>query len=164
MKSILTALSFATAVCAVTPVFAQSAPDGTSAGPVEAPGYSRGRTGGRPVTLAEFQARYRDRLMRADTDHDGRISLAEFMATLHAQPGADGEGRGGDPQRQFQRLDANHDGFITPAEIDAVSAERFARMDANQDGVVTPEERMAARGGGYGGPGGGAVQPLPPPQ
>ena len=44
-------------------------------------------------------------------------------------------------------MDANHDGYVTPAEIDAISAQRFARMDANHDGVVTPDERRAMRGG-----------------
>ena len=163
MKPILIVLAFTAAVCAVTPVIAQPLPGDTStAPPAQRRGYGRG--GGRSVTLAEFQARYRDRLMQADTDHDGRISLAEFMAARQAEPGGGGEGRGGDPERQFQRLDANHDGFVTPAEVDGFSAERFARMDTNHDGVVTPEERMARRGGGYGGSASGAVQPLPPPQ
>ena len=161
MKPILIGLAFTAAVCALTPVAAQPLPGDTSpAQPTQGRGYGRG--GGRSMTLAEFQARYRDRLMQADTDHDGRISLAEFMAARQAEPG--GEGRGGDPERQFQKLDANRDGFITPAEVDAFSAERFARMDSNHDGVVTPEERRAARGGRYDGSPGGAVQPLPPPQ
>ena len=39
-------------------------------------------------------------------------------------------------------LDADHDGFVTVAEIDAASAARFARMDANHDGVVTPDRAL----------------------
>ncbi len=97
------------------------------------------------VTLAQFQMRQRNRLMKADTDHDGRISLAEWTAWQEAHPGPNGVH--GDPARMFARLDLNHDGYITPDEIDAMAARRFARADANHDGVVTPEERAALRGG-----------------
>ncbi len=101
---------------------------------------------GTGMKLAEFQARQRAHVMRADTDHDGRVSLAEWTAWRAAHPGP-GSGRG-DPVKMFHRLDANHDGYITPDEIDAQSARRFARMDANQDGLVTPDERAAMRQGG----------------
>lgn len=107
------------------------------------------------MTLAEFQMRQRNRLMKADTDHDGRISLAEWTAWHQAHPGPNG-GRG-DPGRMFARLDMNHDGYITPDEIDAMSAKRFAHMDANHDGVVTPDERAALHGGE-----GEPAQPLTP--
>ena len=117
------------------------------------------------MTLADYETRQRDRIMRADADHDGRISLAEWTAyQAQRREGSGGEGRGGhwsgggfggDPTRQFQTLDANHAGYVTPAEIDAASAVRFASMDANHDGVVTPDERRAMRGG---------EQTAPPPQ
>jgi Ca2+-binding EF-hand superfamily protein len=113
------------------------------------------------VTLAEYQARSRDRILQADADHDGRVSLAEWTAyQTERREGSNGEGRGGDggrwggrgfggdPARQFQMMDANHDGYVTPTEIDAASAERFARMDANHDGMLTPDERRPMRGGG----------------
>jgi len=64
-------------------------------------------------------------------------------------------------QKMFARLDANHDGFITAAEVDAMQAQRaerikaradrfdpskaFARLDANHDGKITPEEIQAVR-------------------
>jgi hypothetical protein len=132
-------------------------PASDAPGAATPPAYGRGHGGGggwnTPQTLAEFQARYRERLMRADTDGDGRISLAEWTAAHPPRDG--GEGPRGDPAAQFQRLDTNHDGYLEPAEIDAMSAERFARMDANHDGVLTPDERRAMwRGGGRGGEGG----------
>ncbi len=168
MKPVLTILTLAAALATALPALAQPAPSDGPPPPAYQPAAGGG---GGSVTLAEFQARYRTRLMRADTDHDGRISLSEFMAAREGQGRGDGQGAGGapsgrDPDRQFQRLDSNRDGYVTPAEIDAVSAQRFARMDADHDGVLTPQERLAARNhGGFEGQGGGApVQPLPPPQ
>jgi Ca2+-binding EF-hand superfamily protein len=64
-------------------------------------------------------------------------------------------------QRMFARLDANHDGFITKAEVDAVQGQfaqkaakraqrfdgdkMFDRLDANRDGKITTAEAEAAR-------------------
>ena len=49
------------------------------------------------------------------------------------------------PGGGMMRLDANHDGVITRAEMIAEADARFAAMDTNKDGKVTPEERDAAR-------------------
>ena len=158
----------------------------SAGGPHPGAGYgappSGGRGFGRSLTLADYQARFRDRILQADADRDGRVSLAEwtaYRAERRAErqgaegPGGEGQGgegaesgRGGDPARQFERMDANRDGYVTPAEIDAVSAQRFARLDANHDGVLTPDERHAMRGGRGGGVMGDGepTQPLPPPQ
>ena len=112
---------------------------------------------GRSLTLADFQSRFRDRFMRADANHDGRISLAEWQAASAQRPG----GARGDPARIFERMDLNHDGYLTPAEIDAFSAQRFAHMDRNHDGVITPDERLAGRAGRAGGVGAPGVQARP---
>jgi Ca2+-binding EF-hand superfamily protein len=75
---------------------------------------------------------------RADTDGDGRISRAEFVA------------------RRVERLtaaDADGDGTVTREELqvrgDAHRAQRaetrFARLDANGDGAVSREEFTAPR-------------------
>ena len=66
----------------------------------------------------------------------------------------------GHVQKMFARLDANHDGFITKAEVDALQAQRadkaekraakfdpskiFDRIDANHDGKITVAEEQAA--------------------
>ena len=89
------------------------------------------------VDLATFQARHRTRLMRADADHDGRVSEAEWTAWWAAHPGKGPA----DPAKRFRRLDANGDGFVTAEEIDAVTAKRFAHLDDNHDGRVTRAER-----------------------
>ena len=145
-----TSVALAGLLCCASTALAQPAPDQP---PAAHGGASAGdeRYGAASQTLAEFQARYRERLMRADADGDGRITLAEWTAAHPPRDGGEGYGGGrgwGDPARQFQMLDADHDGFVTPAEIDASSAARFTRMDANHDGVLTPDERMAMRHGG----------------
>ena len=89
------------------------------------------------MTLAQFQQRQSERMLAADTDGDGRISLAEWTAR---------PARGkGDPAKLFKRMDANHDGFLDKTEIQSALAFRFRRMDTNGDGIVMPDERMAAR-------------------
>ncbi len=89
------------------------------------------------MTLQAFQQRHERKLLAADTDHDGRVSKAEFLAA--AKPGK------GDPAKRFARLDGNGDGFLDKAEIDAMLAKRFKRLDTNGDGVVSAQERAAAR-------------------
>lgn len=59
---------------------------------------------------------------------------AHMGAHMNAHAGGHGAGHG------FDKLDANKDGSITRAEIDAQAAERFARIDADRDGFVTQAE------------------------
>ena len=45
----------------------------------------------------------------------------------------------------MERLDTDHDGKLTLAELSGPMLARFDRADANHDGIVTPEERAAYR-------------------
>ncbi|TIR74982.1 MAG: acid-shock protein, partial [Mesorhizobium sp.] len=87
------------------------------------------------ITLEKFEARREKAFMRADTDGDGKVSLAEWTA-FQTQRKAKG-----DPAKSFARMDANKDGFVDKSELDAFLAKRFARLDKNGDGVVSAEER-----------------------
>ncbi|GJD76672.1 EF-hand domain-containing protein [Methylobacterium goesingense] len=93
--------------------------------------------GGAGVDLATFLARNRNRILRADADHDGRVSRAEWAAWWDAHPGKGPS----DPAGRFRAIDADGDGFLTAEEIDATSTKRFARLDANHDGRVVRAER-----------------------
>jgi hypothetical protein len=96
---------------------------------------SAGRVAG-GVTLEQFVQRHARKLMAADTDGDGRVSRAEFVAAAKVGKG--------DPAKRFARIDRNGDGMLDKAEIDAMLAKRFARLDSDGDGVLSPAERTAA--------------------
>lgn len=87
----------------------------------------------RNMTLQQFQDRQVAHLKRMDTDHDGRVSLAEWTAWQEAHPGRGGNQA--DPARSFARLDLNHDGYITPDEMAAIAAKRYARMQGGAPGM-----------------------------
>lgn len=78
------------------------------------------------------------RMQRADTDRDGRISQAEFVARRVAR---------------LTAADADHDGMVTREEMRAQAharmqqrAEvRFIRLDANADGALSRDEFTAPR-------------------
>lgn len=88
------------------------------------------------MTIDQFRASRRATIMRADADHDGRISAAEWSAAR--------KGRGA---AMFSRLDANGDGYLDGGELDALLDRRFRRLDANGDGVLSAQEAAAGRKG-----------------
>ena len=51
---------------------------------------------------------------------------------------------GKDAAKDFEKMDANHDGKITRAEHAAGAKQMFTQCDANHDGVVTATEMDAA--------------------
>jgi len=119
-------------------------------------------------------------MMRADTNGDGMISRAEFMAQADARfarMDKNGDGvitadeMGGmasrGPGGGLMAADTNHDGKISRAEFEAQAAAHFAKLDANGDGQISPDEMKAVMermhegmGGGHG-PDGGMMPPPP---
>ena len=94
--------------------------------------------------LATAKARVNQQLAakfaQLDTNHDGKLTLQEFMAV--APPLKAGE----TPQQMITRLDSNHDGKVSAEEFRAPELAKFNRVDANHDGTVTPQEIQAAAG------------------
>ncbi|MDQ6950576.1 MAG: EF-hand domain-containing protein [Mariprofundales bacterium] len=64
-------------------------------------------------------------LKRADTNHDGKVTKAEFIAavTQHAE-------------KRFAHMDANHDGVLDDKDHQA----HFDQMDSNHDGSISRDE------------------------
>jgi Ca2+-binding EF-hand superfamily protein len=100
----------------------------------------------------------------ADTDHDGRISRAEFQAARLARfTELDRNGDGVISREDFSRIlafrpqaapridaliaecDLNHDGKVTREEMARAPARVFDMADANHDGFVDQSELAAAR-------------------
>ena len=127
--------------------------------------------GDEKITLAQFQQRRVDRIMRDDANHDGKVSKDEFVASMKARMaqfaqnggGGDDGGAAPDPQaiadRIFGRMDANADGFITKDEVEKSATDQFNRIDTDHKGYITRDQMRPpggfGGGGGTGGPGGG---------
>jgi Ca2+-binding EF-hand superfamily protein len=93
----------------------------------------QGRGKGNPQRMAQA-------LKKMDTNSDGRVSRSEYKG----------------PQKRFERIDANKDGFLDKVEVDKFlkstalrgqkgkgkgrGQDRFKRMDTNKDGKITREE------------------------
>jgi hypothetical protein len=115
--------------------------------------------GDEKITLAQFQQRRVDQMMKADANSDGKISKDEFIVYIKqrfAERGQDAD----DPDlaarfdAMFARQDKNGDGFITKDEIQQSAADQFARIDTDHKGYVTRNEMRARFRAGQGGPGG----------
>ena len=79
-----------------------------------------------------------------DLDHDGRISLAEYIERF---------------SYAFRRMDANRDGVVDESEqlvkgsprltieqLRSQLAEQYRRQDENRDGALSPKEFLAPPG------------------
>jgi len=97
-------------------------------------------------------------MMRADTNGDGKVSLAEFSAVMDqrftrldkngdgfitADEMSDMPNRG--PGGGVMAADTDHDGKVSHAEFTALTTARFAKLDANSDGQITADEMSAQR-------------------
>lgn len=99
-----------------------------------------------------------------DTNSDGTVSQAEFMAGHEARRhgvdavDANKDGivsrdefiHGGQAKREarFKELDANGDGQLTQDEMAARATAMFSAMDKNADGKLTPDEMHSPKGMG----------------
>ena len=71
-------------------------------------------------------------------------TLLPTMATAHGDDAMHGK-RAAYMEKRFQEMDADKDGKITAAELEAFRAARFAKADTNGDGKLSLEEMDAAR-------------------
>jgi len=95
-------------------------------------------------TLADMQRIEGKEFKRIDADHDGKLSLTEYVYGIPADR----------PDvlrrftRKFELSDRNHDGFVSYDEYMQFCARVVELADANKDGVVTKEEFMAIASSG----------------
>jgi len=94
-----------------------------------------------PQTRADFETMQKSQFDHLDTNHDGVLTKAEFVAAITARMGTTPPDQLID--MMFKRLDTDGDGKATAAEADAAAMARFDMWDTNHDGVLSPEERQA---------------------
>lgn len=85
------------------------------------------------------QQRLEAEFKKLDTDKNGSLSLAEFRAA--AAPVNASES----PDQMLATLDGNKDGKVSSSEYKSKPLANFDRMDSNKDGILTPQEVAAAR-------------------
>lgn len=74
---------------------------------------------------ADAKSKEQKRFARADSNEDGRITVAELV----------------EPRRKaFAKLDANSDGKLSFEEWAVRTTDRFAEADADRNGSLTPTE------------------------
>jgi len=111
-----------------------------AAGPALAQPSPGDANGDGKLALTEFLTLQRQRMLANDANQDGKLAKAEMVAAAKAQ------GRSGLQIDIFWgMIDGDHDGFLTAAEVDKLSARSFARLDKNKDGTLDAAEIAAAR-------------------
>jgi len=96
-------------------------------------------------------ASYTAMFKRIDTDHDDRISRAEWETMADASPMLRAQGLSETNRTNlrtalmagFDQNDSDRDGFLTLDELMAKPLFRFACLDANHDARVTQAEMVA---------------------
>jgi Ca2+-binding EF-hand superfamily protein len=72
------------------------------------------------------------------------VGAGGFAAAGFADDGRDrGERHGGWDRMMLRSMDADEDGTVTRAEIDAAQSARTGEIDADKDGTITAEELVA---------------------
>jgi Ca2+-binding EF-hand superfamily protein len=104
------------------------------------------REGGRHAMMsdADREARAGEMFKRLDADGNGSVSKAEAEAA-QARFQQRGEARDERRDDRFAKLDSDGNGAVSLAEFNARDAERIDRLDANHDGQITPDELAAGR-------------------
>jgi len=86
--------------------------------------------------VAEAQARNRALFTQLDTDKNGQLSPAEFAKVTAPTPAANA-------QPMLARMDGNRDQQVSLIEHRTATLANFDRLDTDKDGVVTPTEMKA---------------------
>ena len=86
--------------------------------------------------IAEAQARNRAFFAQLDGDKNGQLSPAEFAKVTAPVAATNG-------QPMIARMDSNRDQQINLVEHRTATLANFDRLDADKDGVVTPVEMKA---------------------
>jgi len=88
------------------------------------------------AAVAEAKARNQALFVQLDTNKNGQLSPAEFAKVSAAAPAANA-------QPMLARMDGNKDQQVSLVEHRIATLANFDRLDTDKDGVVTPTEMKA---------------------
>ena len=88
--------------------------------------------------IAAIRSRFEAQFAKADTNKDGSLSKAEFMAATAVAPKSTNNGA-----QMVGQLDKNKDGKVSADEYRTPVLARFDAIDSNKDGTITPAEAKA---------------------
>ena len=91
------------------------------------------------LTPDELPARMQSLFVRADTNHDGKLTREELHALAARQTLPTGSQRQSSNDPLFLALDLNHDAVISPDEI-AAAATSLLTLDNDHDGELSASE------------------------
>lgn len=92
------------------------------------------------ISLEEFASVGVGKMIAADKDGDGILSVDEIAAEMEAERKRRREAA------MMKRLDVNGDGSVTVAELQDRMSKQFALLDRNSDGSLSEEELRNMRG------------------
>jgi hypothetical protein len=107
------------------------------------------------LTRAELTAEVEKTVARLDADRNGSIAVAEKQG----QRDGGGTAMSGFVGQHWEEVDADGDGRVTRAEVEAVAVRMFGKADTDRDGKLSREEIAAMTVGRERGPGGGGRKP-----
>lgn len=88
------------------------------------------------AAVADAEARNRQQFIQLDVDRNGQLSIAEFRKLVTPPPIANAG-------PMLGREDQNRDQQISLVEHRTATLANFDRIDADKDGIVTPAEMRA---------------------
>ena len=89
------------------------------------------------LAAATVTQRARSVFAQLDADHNGQVSVDEFVRANLAQM------RKVDSAAVMNRLDTNHDAKVSAVEYRILTLAGFDRLDVDRDGVLTVQEQRA---------------------
>ncbi|NBZ87687.1 EF-hand domain-containing protein [Stagnihabitans tardus] len=95
------------------------------------------------VTQAEFEAWRTSRLVSVDADKDGKLSVDELVAARMKEAETRAKAMA---ERMIARQDTDKDGKLSAEELVAAPMPGFEMLDANKDGAIDQAEMQAMRG------------------